>query len=79
MSDYIWGIPIVPQIMFNPDINPLLCNLQLNPGNIPRIFKAQNLFVKVGVTHQNPLFEDSLYHITTHGKVGRTKYINYYI
>ena len=67
------AFPLNPKIMFYLDINPLLCNLQLDPGNIPGIFKAQNLFVKVGVTNQNPIFKNSLYHITTHGKVGRTK------
>ena len=66
------AFPMDAKIMLYPDINPLLGNLQLYSGNIPRAFKAQNLFIKIGVTHQNPPFGDSLYHITTHGKVGRT-------
>ena len=73
MSDYIWGIPIEPQNHVQSRYQPVALQPSTRPWKHTRDFQGPKSVCKVGVTHQNPLFEDSLYHITTHGKVGRTK------
>jgi hypothetical protein len=51
--------PMNSKIMLQPDVYTMLRDVQLYSGNIPGVFKAQYLFIKLGVAHQNPLLGDS--------------------